>query len=104
MPNIIIRGNKVNFVESATNLGITFNGQLTWSNHINVIVGRVHGMLRNLWAVIDSTPYLIPVLLYGSEIFANCDTDDRLKLNLTYNHIARYVFIKGHRDHISQFF
>ena len=68
-------------------------------------MGKVYGMLRNLWAVIDSTPFvihmqpaktfLIPVLLYGSEIFANCDTDDRRKLHLAYNNIARYVFIKG---------
>ena len=76
-------------------------------------MGRVYGMLRNLWAVIDSTPFtirmqlakmfLIAVLLYGSEIFVNCDTDDRRKLNLAYNNIARYVFINGRRDHISQF-
>ena len=70
-------------------------------------------MFRNLWTVIDSTPFTIrmqlsktfsiPVLLYGFEIFANCDTYDRRKLNLAYNNIARYVFIKGRRDHISQF-
>ena len=68
-------------------------------------------MLRNLCAVIDSTTFairmqlaktfLIPVLLYGSEIFANCDTDDRRKLNVAYSNIKRYVFIKGRRDHIS---
>ena len=60
-------------------------------------------MLRNLRPVIDSTPfairvqlaktYLIPVLIYGSEFFANCDTDDRRKLNLIYNNVARYLFI-----------
>ena len=70
---------------------VVFNGRLTWSNHINVTVGKVYGMLRNLWTVIDSTPFamrmqlaktfLIPVFLYGSEIFANCETDDRRKLN-----------------------
>ena len=70
-------------------------------------------MLRNLWAITDSTPFtirmqlaktfLIPVLLYESEIFANCDTDDKRKLNLAYNNIARYVFINGRRGHISQF-
>ena len=77
VPDIIIRGNKIDFVESAYNLGVIFNGRLTWSNHINVIVGKVYGMLRNLWIVIDSTPltirmqlaetFLIPVLLCGSE-------------------------------------
>ena len=38
VPNITIRGNKIVIIESATNLGITFNGRLWWSNHINVIV------------------------------------------------------------------
>ena len=90
--------------ESAFNLGIIFNGQLRCSNHINVIVGKAYGLLRNLWAVIDSTPFaihmqlaktfLIPLLLYGSEIFTNYDTDDRRKLNLAYNNIVRNVFIK----------
>ena len=64
-----------------------------------------------MWTVIDSTPfaigmqlaktYLIPVILYESEIIVNCDTNDRWKLNLAYNNMARYVFIKGRRDHIS---
>ena len=95
------------------NRHLIFNGRLTWSNHINVTVGKVYGLLRNLWSVIDSTPFairmqlakkfLIPALLYGSEILANCDTDDRRKLNLAYNITARYVFVKGRRDHLSQF-
>ena len=63
-----------------TNLGIVFNGRLSRSNHIRVVVGRIYSMLRNLWIVIDSTPlvirmelaetYLITVLLYEREIFA----------------------------------
>ena len=53
--------------------------------------------------LLDKTPFvihmqltktfLIPVLLYGSEIFANCYTNNRRKLNLIYNNIAKYVFI-----------
>ena len=48
---------------------------------ISVIGGKVYSVLRNLWAVIDSTAFtirmqlakacLIPVLLYGCEIFAH---------------------------------
>ena len=88
VPDIVIRGSKIDFVESASNLSVIFNGRLTWSNHINFIVGKIYGMLRNLWAVIDSIlfairkqlagTFLIPVLLYASEIFGNCDTDDQL--------------------------
>ena len=39
-PNIIIKGNKMDFIESTTSLGIFFNGRLTWSNHINFHVER----------------------------------------------------------------
>ena len=102
-----IKRNKIDYVESATNLGIVFNDRFSWSSHTSVIVG----MLRNLWTVIDSTPfairkqldktYLIPVLLYGCEIFANCDSHDNRKLNLAYNNVARYVFLKARREHIS---
>ena len=70
-------------------------------------------MLRNLWTVIDSTPFAIhtqlaktflnPVLLYGSEIFGKCDIEDRQKLNMTYINIAIYVFIKGLRSYITIF-
>ena len=65
-------------------------------------------MLRNLWAVIDSTPfgiqmqlaktYLIPILLYGSEIFVNCDTNNRHKF-----YSAIIVRLKICRDEKSQF-
>ena len=75
-PDIIIRRNKIDFLESAFNMGVIFNDRLTRSNHNNIIVDKVYDMLRNLWAVIDSTPFairmqwaktfLIPVLLSGS--------------------------------------
>ena len=41
------------------------------------------------------------MLLYGCEFFANCNSHDNRKLNLAYNNIVRYVFLKGRRDHIS---
>lgn len=113
--NNCLKINNVNidFVHSATNLGIIFNSQLTWTNHIKAAVARVHAMLRNLWIVQISTPfairmllaktYLIPVLLYGCEIYSNCDSIDSLRLNVAYNNIARYVFKKRRRDNISAY-
>ena len=47
--------------------------------------------------------YLIPVLLYGCEIYANCDANDLRKLKVAYNNIARYIFNRGIRDSISEF-
>lgn len=108
-----INNSNIKCVKSCANLGIIFNNELSWSNHINITAGKVHGMLRNLWAVQSSTPiqirmllvktYLIPTLLYGCEIFSNCDSTDFRKLQVTFNNITRYVFSKRRSDRISAF-
>ena len=43
------------------------------------------------------------VLLCFPFCLLSCNSDDRLKINLAYNNIARYQSIKGRRDYISQF-
>ena len=111
IPGLSIKGNKIDLDGSAIDMDRVFKNKLLWSSHISVIVGRIYSTLRNLWAFIDSTPfsnrmqiaktYLIPVLLYGCEIFANSDNHGKRKLNLVYNNIARYVFLKSCRDLIS---
>ena len=83
------------------------------ANHIASPVGKIYGMLRNLWAVKCSTPfkiqmrlaqtYLITVLLYVCEIYENCDANDLQKLKVSYNNIERYIFNRGVRDSISVF-
>ncbi|XP_075162815.1 uncharacterized protein LOC142235445 [Haematobia irritans] len=88
----------IDYTSSTMNLGICFNEKLTWSNHIAKVSGKVHAMLRNLWAVQQPTPldirmllaktYLIPTLLYGSEIFHNCDIIDLQRLKITFNNIC----------------
>ena len=41
IPLLSIRGNQIDFVKSATNLGIGFNGRLSWSNHVSFAIGRI---------------------------------------------------------------
>lgn len=111
--SISINNSMIYIAQTSSNLGVTFNENLTWTNHINISVGRVYGMLRNLWAVQTSTPvhirmllaksYLIPVLLYGCEIFANCNRMDMDRLNVAFNSIARYVFNRKRFDSISTY-
>ena len=67
-PDIIIKGNKNDFVRSASNLGIIFNGRLTRSNHINVIAGKVYGMLRNCY-IFDSFCHTHAT---GQNVFDSC--------------------------------
>ena len=59
IPGLSLKGNKIDSDGSATNLDIVFYDRLLWSSHISVIVGRINSMLRNLWAVINSTPFAI---------------------------------------------
>ena len=59
-------------------------------------------MLRNVWMTQYFTPihirmllaitYLLPTLIYGSELFASCDVVSRRRLNVTFNNIARLIF------------
>ena len=83
VPCLVFNDCVVNYVDKVRNLGIIFNRELSWSSHINCVVGKVYGMLRTLWVTQNFTPfqirmtlakmYLLPTLMYGCEIYANCD-------------------------------
>lgn len=113
LPPIHINNSVIEFVLNATNLGVIFNERLNWTNHIQRNIAKTYGMLRNLWAVQNSTPlnirmllaktYLVPVLLYGCELFANCNSADKRLLTVAYNSIARYIFQKSRRERISSY-
>jgi len=113
LPTITIDHSIIEYVDKAKNLGIMFNTTLSWNNQINIAVGKVNGMLRCLWSTQYYTPleirlliaqtYLIPVLLYGCELFANSDAIHSQKLKVCYNNIARYIFKLKRRDHVSEY-
>jgi len=113
LPTITIDHSTIKYVDRAKNLGLTFNTTLSWNDHINITVGKVSGMLRCLWPTQSFTPlnirlliaqtYLLPVLLYGCEVFANADAVHSQKLKVCYNNIARYVYKLRRYDHISEY-
>lgn len=86
---------------------------MTWSNHVNTVLGQTYGKLRSLWATQCYTPlkirlllaksYLIPGLIYGCELFANCDSGSKRKLNSLYNNIVRYIYGLRRYDSVSNF-
>lgn len=112
-PYLHISDQAIEIVSSAKNLGVIFNKTLTWSDHVNYACGRTFFMLRTLWHTRDYTPigirsliaktYLIPVLLYGCELFASCDYSSQRKLNVTFNSIIRYVYGLKRRSRISMY-
>lgn len=113
IPDICLNNQSIEIVNSAKNLGINFNNSLTWSDHINYANGRTFSMLRTLWQTQHCTPlkirallaktYLVPILIYGCELFASCDTRSRRKLNVMFNNIVRYVYGLKKYDRVSQF-
>lgn len=109
--NITINGCKIDRVSSVRNLGITLSDTLSWTNHVNSVVGNIYNKLRALWSSQAFTPlrtrlllaktYLMPSLLYGCELFSNCDSISEQKMNVVFNNICRYVYGIGKYDHIS---
>ncbi|XP_075157688.1 uncharacterized protein LOC142230955 [Haematobia irritans] len=89
-------------VSKAKNLGINFNKTLTWNDQVVAATGKVFGMLRTLYKTQNFTPlhirsllaksYLMPVLLYGSELFTKCDARSKHRLDVAYKAILRYVY------------
>jgi len=112
-PVLKLNGDDLNYVETAKNLGITFDQKLSWNNHICKTIGKVYGMLRALWVTQHLTPipvrillvktYLLPTLCYGSELFAGCDALHMKKLNTLYNSITRYVYGLSRGEGTSQY-
>ena len=60
-------------------------------------------MLNIVWNTNAACQLKLIILLYGCEIYANCDANDLRKLKVSYNNIARYVFNRGVCDSISVF-
>lgn len=102
IPDIFLSNERIERVNTAKNLGIIFNKNLTWCNHINYACGRTYSMLRTLWQTQYCTPikirillaktYLLPILMYGCELFAKCDAASERKLNSVFKCIVRYVY------------
>ena len=94
--NVVMNGETIEIVHATRNLGIIFNSNLTWDNHINPLVGQTYIKLRALCSktrILIAKTYLIPCLLYGSELFGNCDSSSKRKLNVLFSNIARYFII-----------
>jgi len=113
LPKIFINQASIDYVTTAKNLGIVFNKTLSWNDHIRLVVGKVYGLLRLLWttqmylpthirALIAKTR-LMPLLLYGCELYANCDSSHKLKLRVIYNNIVRFVYGLRRSDDLTPF-
>ena len=104
---------EIDVVSKAKNLGVIFNSNLTWSDHLSHKISVVYSRLRNLWQTQNCSPFrirmllsktfLFPALLYASEVFAGLTSEQKQKLKKLCNNVARYIFKKNKFDHISKY-
>ena len=88
-------------VDTHKHLGITLSSNLSWSSHIDTILGSVSPMadvLRKLKYSVDKESlekiyfsFIRPKLEYGCHIWDNCDKGDKKKLEDFQLSIARTV-------------
>lgn len=110
---LLINNQPISIVSTAKNLGIVFNNNLSWNNHVISRIAQTYAKLRPLWSTQSFTPlnvrlllaksYIIPGLIYGCELFANCDNASKRRLNVIFNNIVRYVYGLRRFDSISSF-
>ena len=100
-PDIVFNGVVLPEVDTHKHLGITLSSNLSWSSHIDIILGSVSPMadvLKKLKYSVDKESlekiyfsFIRPKLEYGCHIWDNCDKGDKKKLEDFQLSIARTV-------------
>ena len=109
---ITFDGKIIEYVSKAKNLGVVFNDRLNFDDHINASVGKVYGLLRPIRSSQNFTPpsirlilaktCILPVLIYGCELFSNCSSSSFNKINVAFNNVTRYICGLGPFDSVSE--
>lgn len=111
LPKLCIEGLVLPYVSSVKNLGVIFNENLNWGDHIAKTVSKVYGSLRALYKIGNWLPFriktmliktlLFPIIFYAYPVFCDLDSYSFRKLNVAINRTVRYAYNIGRREHIS---
>ena len=111
LPSVVFDNEPTEFVNKAKNLGVIFNNKLNFDDHVNATAGKIYGILRPLRCAQNYTPEhirilmakacVMPILLYGCELFANCSSESKRKLRVAFNNLIRYVYKLGPFESVS---
>jgi hypothetical protein len=101
----------VDRVDSFKYLGVTFDPQLSWSNHINQIssivskrigvIRRVKYCLPNFTLKLLANALVMPHLDYCSPVWSNCNMEHSNTLQILHNRLARIILSADIRTPIS---
>lgn len=111
--NIVLGNNIIGFVEHHKVLGVTIDNELSFSNHIDILSGKICFLLRRIYASNLYMPLhvkkqvahalLMSTFLYGIEIVSGCIGGHLSRLRKIVNAIVRFVYKIPLRSHISDY-
>ena len=111
LPPLKLNGDILERKDSVKNLGVIFDENMFWTNHINGIVGKAYGRLKQAYKfrkflslesrfnVIET--YILSLFNYGDVLFLNISGRLSNKIQRVQNSCMRYVFGLRKYDHIS---
>lgn len=113
LPTFFINNELIDIVPSLKVLGIYVDNDFSFLKHINLLNSRIVSTLRRIHSSCYRLPIkirkqiahtlLMPIILYGLEIFSGTSTTNFEKLKKCFNRIIRYVYSLRPRDHVSQY-
>lgn len=85
---------------------------MTCTDHVNSVVGKVYGILRNLRQSAVFTPMvtrrrlsvqlIVPIMTYSELVYNKLDSLSAHKFDVLFNNVTRYVYGLKKFDHISE--
>ena len=112
LPLLKLKGDLIERKADVKNLGVVFDENMSWTNHINISVGKAYGRLKQAYKFrnflsLDSRftlceTYILSLFNYGDVLFMNMSICLKNKIQRVQNSCMRYIFGLRKYDHISQ--
>ena len=109
LDNIVINNKIIKRVNHVRNLGLTFDEVLSWRRHVNLIIGRAIGKIKNLsrynkFLNEKSKKLLCDSLVlsqfsFGDTVYLNIDKIAQKKIQKIQNICVKFIFNIKKRDH-----
>lgn len=114
IPHVEINGHRLEYCNSVTNLGITFNENLDWTEHVTKTCNRVFAGVHSLKRFGSLIPFREKVMLVKTLIFPHFYYGDVVTHDMTValserlqraqNYCVRYIFGLEWDQHISPYY
>lgn len=108
---ITIGTDRIQFVDQMKCLGLCLDNKLEFDKHLNFVVSRVNYSLRKLYntnlilpmniKVMMIHSLVMPIFLYGLEVYSGTLGYNFKKLSTLFNRVMRYLYSLGRRSHVS---